>query len=530
MSHWGCGQNPGLLGGVRMYSYEEKKHALDVLKSLNGNTRAAVQALGYPSRTALIYWQREMRETGTVRSESKRKPRYSEEEISFAVEYYISHGKNITHTVKELGYPSRSTLSCWIAEKYPEQESPVLKGTTLLKYSYNEKVEAVVNLCCRKGSAERIVEETGISRTSLYNWKKQLLPQKVIEPMMNESNNTVDLLHLQISELQDELKALKDQVYRLQMEKDALETASKLIKKATGINFRTLSNFEKAMIIDALREKYCLADLLKMFSLSKSSYFYQHHAVNKCDKYLHIRDDIVTIFNESGNTYGYRRIHAMLKRKSITVSEKVVRRLMREEHLNIKQVKIRKYNSYKGEISPAVPNLIKRNFHADKPNQKWLTDITEFHIPAGKIYLSPIIDCFDGMPVSWTIGTSPNAQLVNTMLDIAIDQLPDDAHPIIHSDRGAHYRWPGWIERMDKAQLKRSMSEKGCTPDNAACEGFFGRLKNEMFYCRSWNDISIQEFAEILDSYIRWYSATRIKMSLGAMSPLEYRRSLGLIA
>jgi transposase InsO family protein len=202
---------------------------------------------------------------------------------------------------------------------------------------------------------------------------------------------------------------------------------------------------------------------------------------------------------------------------------------MQEEKLIVPNVKRKKYNSYKGEITPAVPNVIERDFHAEQPNIKWLTDITEFHIPAGKIYLSPIIDCFDGLPVSWTIGTSPDAELVNTMLDNAIGTLKESEHPIIHSDRGAHYRWPGWIERMENAGLTRSMSKKGCSPDNSACEGFFGRLKNEMFYGQSWKDVSIEEFITILDEYIHWYSEKRIKLSLGGMSPLQYRRSLGII-
>lgn len=190
--------------------------------------------------------------------------------------------------------------------------------------------------------------------------------------------------------------------------------------------------------------------------------------------------------------------------------------------------KTRKYSSYKGEITPAVPNVIERDFHSEKPNTKWLTDISEFHIPAGKIYLSPIIDCFDGFPVSWTIGTSPDAELVNTMLDKAISTLGYNEHPIVHSDRGCHYRWPGWIERMENANLIRSMSKKGCSPDNSACEGFFGRLKNEMFYGHSWEGVSIEQFIEYLDSYIRWYTQKRIKLSLGGMSPLNYRKSLGL--
>ncbi|MCB6992369.1 DDE-type integrase/transposase/recombinase [bacterium 210820-DFI.6.37] len=85
---------------------------------------------------------------------------------------------------------------------------------------------------------------------------------------------------------------------------------------------------------------------------------------------------------------------------------------------------------------------MERDFHANKPNQKWLTDITEFALPAGKVYLSALVDCFDGMLPGWTIGTTPDSALVNTMLDQAIAQLPAGERPIIHSDRGCHYRWP----------------------------------------------------------------------------------------
>jgi len=188
---------------------------------------------------------------------------------------------------------------------------------------------------------------------------------------------------------------------------------------------------------------------------------------------------------------------------------------MKEEQLLVPFRKKRAYRSYLGEITPAVDNIIARDFHADKPNQKWLTDLTEFHIPAGKIYLSPIIDCFDGMVVSWSSGTSSDADLVNTMPDTAGSHLLAGEHPIVHSDRGCHYRWPGWISRMEVYALTRSMSKKGCSPDNSACEGFFGQLKNEMFYNRSWQNVSINEFSRILNEYIKWYYEKRIKISLG---------------
>jgi putative transposase len=184
-----------------------------------------------------------------------------------------------------------------------------------------------------------------------------------------------------------------------------------------------------------------------------------------------------------------------------------------------------------GEISPAPDNLLNRDFTASAPNEKWLTDITEFQIAAGKVYLSPMIDCFDGMVVSWSIGTRPDAELVNTMLDAAIETVAGRGdRPLVHSDRGGHYRWPGWLSRMAAANLVRSMSRKAYSPDNAACEGFFGRLKNELFYSRDWLSTTIEEFIAGLDSYIRWYNEARIKISLGARSPVEYRSNLGITA
>jgi transposase InsO family protein len=201
---------------------------------------------------------------------------------------------------------------------------------------------------------------------------------------------------------------------------------------------------------------------------------------------------------------------------------------MAEEQVVVHTTRRRQYSSYRGEISPAVDNLVNRNFRAAAPSQKWLTDITEFRIPAGKVYLSPIIDCFDGLVVSWTISARPDAELVNTMLDEAVDTLADNQRPIVHSDRGAHYRWPGWLSRIADAKLARSMSRKGCSPDNAACEGFFGRLKNEIFYPRDWRTTTLDQFMAEVDSYIRWYNEKRIKVSLGNLSPLEYRESLGI--
>src|SRR5690606_16759037 len=140
--------------------------------------------------------------------------------------------------------------------------------------------------------------------------------------------------------------------------------------------------------------------------------------------------------------YGYRRVDGVLRRDGVRLSEKVVRRLMAEDRLVVKTPRRRRFSAYAGDPTPAVENLLNRNFHAAAPNTKWLTDLTEIHIPAGKVYISPIVDCFDGLVVSWTIGTRPDAKLVNTMLDHAVETLRPGEHPIIHSDRGAHIGGP----------------------------------------------------------------------------------------
>lgn len=228
----------------------------------------------------------------------------------------------------------------------------------------------------------------------------------------------------------NEIEQLHAQMQDMQMEIDILKETINVLKKDPGIDQSALKNREKAVIVDALKDKYPLPSLLKRVSLSKSSYYYQKAVSRQEDKYNSIRRKITELFHENAGRYGYRRIHGLLKREGITLSEKVVRRLMQEECLEVKAKRRRKYSSYQGEISPSVPNVLERDFHADRPNEKWLTDITEFALPAGKVYLSPIVDCFDGMVPCWTIGTSPDAALVNRMLDQAISGLEKGERPL----------------------------------------------------------------------------------------------------
>lgn len=460
---------------------------------------------------------------------------YSENQKKRALKLYDQH-KSVTKVIQRLGYPTRSALYMWITVRNsaPRIKVPRKKWNNKPAHPIHPPHElklAIIHRCFELGeNVKWVSEEIGYSRASIYTWRKKYILKGAVALM-----NTGDKPRGKLSEGEpassEEVEKLKSQIQDMQLEIDILKETLKVLKKDPGVDMTIFRNHEKAVIIDALRNKYSLPFLLRKLNLSKSSYYYQHKQASSPDKYELLRCRIKALFDENFERYGYRRIHVCLVREGIHISEKIIRRIMSKCRLIVNSKRKNKnYSSYKGEITPAVPNLIKRDFCADVPNEKWLTDITEFAIPAGKVYLSPIVDCFDGMLPAWKISTAPDADLVNSMLDDAVSTLRENEQPLVHTDCGCHYRWPGWISRMENAGLQRSMSKKGCSPDNSACEGFFGRLKNEMFYNRNWSGVSIRQFIEILNNYLIWYNATRIKISLGNMSPLEYRRSLGLVA
>ncbi|WP_232778885.1 IS3 family transposase [Bifidobacterium longum] len=269
--------------------------------------------------------------------------------------------------------------------------------------------------------------------------------------------------------------------------------------------------------------------LLPVVGIARSTYHYQLNAMKRPDKDAPLLELVREAFENSERRYGYKRIHLEPESMGVRVSAKRIMRLMTSHGLVPLFKSAKRYSSYKGELTKAPKNLVNRDFHAERPNMLWVTDLTEFSIPAGKAYLSPAIDCYDGMPVAWTIGTSPNADLANGMLADACSTLKDGEKPIIHSDRGCHYRWPEWIRICTDNNLTRSMSAKGCSPDNAAAEGFFGRLKQEFFHKRSFAGVTMDEFIGMLDEYMVWYRDRRIKTEFG-MSIMDRRRELGLVA
>lgn len=508
-----------------MYSYSDRLKAIELYIQYGKSAAATVRALGYPSKKQLMRWYQSYVVCDEIPPRNKRKSKYSAEERRLDVEHYFHTGQCIARTIRELGYPSKEWLRAWVNGETSAATPSRSSLAATPKRSGAERKRAVIELCTRQTSAAEVANKFAVTRQALYNWRKQLLDTETGKAMKHRRNQTIEDDR---DGLRAEMKALEKHVHELQLEHDILIKANELVKKDLGVNPRSLSNREKTLLVDALKDAYQLAELLAALDLPRSSYYYNLEVLQRPDKYAKARQEIVMIFESNYRCYGYRRIGECLRREGSWFSEKVVRRLMAEEGLVVHRTRRNRFKTYIGELSPAPENIIARDFRSSAPNEKWLTDLTEFAIPPGKVYLSPMIDCFDGLVVSWSISPIPNANLVNAMLDEAISTLVTGETPTVHTDRGCHYRWPGWIQRLETANLTRSMSRKGCTPDNAACEAFFGRLKTELFYPRQWAGVNMEQFTAELDEYVRWYNETRIKMSLGGISPIEYRHSLGI--
>lgn len=260
--------------------------------------------------------------------------------------------------------------------------------------------------------------------------------------------------------------------------------------------------------------------------LPKSSYYeWKIKLEQPIDKDKQIKEEIKTIVEASKGRYGYRRVTLVLKNKGFKINHKRVLRIMREQSLLCSKFKTRsrKYSSYKGQIGKVADNIVNRQFRASKPNQLWLTDVTEFRIKGQekKIYLSPILDIYNSEIISYTLSNHPTINLTNTMLEKALEENKDIKDLTIHSDQGFHYQHSSWTKKLEKMNIRQSMSRKGNCLDNSPMENFFGILKQEMYYgaeFKNYNELVVE-----IEKYIRWYNEDRIKTKLNGMSPVMYR-------
>ena len=186
-------------------------------------------------------------------------------------------------------------------------------------------------------------------------------------------------------------------------------------------------------------------------------------------------------------------------------------------------VRIKKYRSYKGNVGKKAPNIIQRDFNAEKMNQKWVTDITEFKLYGEKRYLSPILDLCNGELIAYNIMDRPVYQLVGDMLDQAAKRLNDGDQVILHSDQGWHYQNKKYQDSLEHYGITQSMSRKGNCLDNAVIENFFGLLKSELLYLQEFE--SMEHFERELEEYINYYNNKRMKAKLKNMESCRIQNS-----
>ena len=239
------------------------------------------------------------------------------------------------------------------------------------------------------------------------------------------------------------------------------------------------------------------------------------------DKYKEVKAEIAAIYQENKGRYGYRRITTELHNRGFSINHKTVQRLMKALGL-ICRVRIKKYRSYKGEVGRIAPNLLNRNFHAERPNQKWVTDVTEFSLFGQKLYLSPILDLHNGYLMSYAISDRPILSMVTTMLDKAFETIPDGTGLILHSDQGWQYQHKQYQRMLREKGIRQSMSRKGNCLDNAVIENFFGLLKSELLYLQKFE--SMEHFKRELLDYMDYYNNRRIKAKLKGLPPAIHRQ------
>lgn len=287
-----------------------------------------------------------------------------------------------------------------------------------------------------------------------------------------------------------------------------------------------------------LRQRFSLKDILGVLSLAKTSFYYWKRALAREDKDADIKAKIKEIFASSNGAYGYRRITLELGNQGIVANHKKVKRIMKETGLFGKAPK-KKYNSFKGEGNEKIANLLleeredehgakklARNFSTTGVNQLWGTDVTQFSIGAGKLYLSPIVDAYNGEIVAYDVSANANYAQILRMLKNAFDRFADDELEglVMHSDQGWQYQMKDYREQLKMHGIRQSMSRKGNCLDNGFTESFFGRMKNEMFYGHEDEFETLDELKKAIEDYIAYYNEKRIRVKLKGMTPLQARK------
>ncbi|WP_407243269.1 IS3 family transposase [Escherichia coli] len=431
-----------------------------------------------------------------------------------AVNHYLAGHAGIISTAK-LFQLSHTSLSHWI-NLFLLHGPQALDCRHRRSYSPEDKLCVVLYALGHSESLPRVAARFNIpSHNLVKNWIKgyrksgnEAFIRRRKEKSMTRSDDTHENeANMTPEEMKNELRYLRaENAYLKAMQEHLLEKSAR--------------SWRKTKVIRSLRCGHCQSDLLKAAGLARSTLYYQLSLQKAKDKYADVKQLIASIFHEHRGCYGYRRIHCELQKRGLKFSGKTVRKLMQQ--LGLKSpVRLKKYRSYRGNMGLAAENILQRQFKAEAPCEKWVTDITEFRAGGQKLYLSPILDLFNGKIVAWETACRPTEELVKRMLNKGLESLAEGEKPLLHSDQGWHYRIKSYQSALADKGLVQSMSRKGNCLDNAVMENFFGHLKEEMYYRRDYR--SVEELENAVNEYITYWNQKRIKLSLGGLSPVEYR-------
>ena len=269
-----------------------------------------------------------------------------------------------------------------------------------------------------------------------------------------------------------------------------------------------------------LRQSYPVAVLLRVVKLARSTFYAWDAARKMPDKYAKTKELIKQIYEQHQGRYGYRRIAFALHAHDIYLHPNTVRRLMVSLELKSTQ-RIKRYRAYKGNVGVVAPDCLQRDFKAEAPNQKWVTDVTEVKVGDEKGYLSTVKDLCTREIVAYEQSSRPTMDMVMSMMKKALTRLRPGETPILHSDQGWHYQMPDFRKLLSDQNIVQSMSRKGNCLDNAAMETFFAVFKTECFYKQKFDSMDV--LRSTIDQYIQYYNTQRISTVLGGLTPSQYR-------
>lgn len=271
----------------------------------------------------------------------------------------------------------------------------------------------------------------------------------------------------------------------------------------------------------SLRARFPLRVLLQIASLPRSTYFHQRLVAQRADRHAGLKARIRQIVATHGGRYGHRRAQMILSGEGVQVAKKTVLALMRQLGLAC-QVRRRRRRRYAAGVQGKIaPNRLERGFAAQEPNQKWVTDVTEFAVAGKRVYLSPVIDLFDHAVIGHQISTCASTMLTNTSLEQAYAFAGNPAGVMVHSDQGVQYQHASWRQIITASEGVQSMSRKGNCHDNAVAENFFSHLKTEAFL--KGYPATVAEITSAVEAYIQWYNHHRIQERLEGLPPMKYR-------